>query len=201
MKKRELLRFAVQGTAAGLAAGMSLQAHAQYAPASVSGTVLLTVSGLIGPGNRGPIDPKLDVFMLRHQVKFQTAHAFDFAALSALPAKTIKPTLEYDAKPHTLKGPLLVDVLKATGVKVDSLQTYLLRGTDGYAVRLPAQGAIDHQFIVATHIDDAPLAIGGLGPLWVVYDADRVPANASKTLKERFTLCPWGTYHIEVQAG
>jgi hypothetical protein len=58
--------------------------------------------------------------------------------LAALPAVTIKPTLEYDSKPHTLKGPLLADVLKAAGVKVNDKTTVAMRAVDGYAAQVTA---------------------------------------------------------------
>ena len=53
--------------------------------------------------------------------------------------------------------------------------------------------------IVATAIDGVPLWIGGLGPLWAVVDADRLPALKDKPVKERFAQCPWGLYHIDVK--
>ena len=45
-------------------------------------------------------------------------------------AQTIEPTLEYDARPHTLQGPLLTDVLQAAGVKTgEALQLLLAPNT------------------------------------------------------------------------
>jgi hypothetical protein len=52
---------------------------------------------------------------------------------------------------------------------------------------------------VATQRDGRPLALGGLGPLWAVYDADRFPDRVAKPLSERFANCPWGLYHIDVR--
>jgi hypothetical protein len=52
---------------------------------------------------------------------------------------------------------------------------------------------------VAHSLDGAPLSVGGLGPQWAVYDADRLPAFKDKPLRERFSLCPWGLYFIEVK--
>jgi hypothetical protein len=43
------------------------------------------------------------------------------------------------------------------------------------------------------------MALGGLGPQWAVYDADKLPAFKDKPVKERFGQCPWGLYHIEVK--
>lgn len=197
-KRRFLGAAAITGATAGLA---SLRAMAQHGPRTQSGPTLLTISGLIGAGNRGPLDPKLDQMMAKQKMSFSKAHAFDFAALLALPAVSIQPTLEYDGKPHALKGPLLMDVVKATGAQVTDKTGLLVRAVDGYAVLLPAAEASRRRFILATHLDGRPLSLGGLGPLWTVYDADRFPDMAAKPLKERFALCPWAVFHIDIQQG
>lgn len=195
-KRRQFL----SATALGTLAVPSL-VLAQTAPKASRSPTLLTVSGLIAAGNRGPLDPVLDQMMAKQKIKFDKAQAFDFAAITALPAVTIKPTLEYDGKPHTLKGPLLMDVMKACGVKVTDKTTFFLRAVDGYAAQVSAAEANKYRFIVATHLDGQPMALGGLGPLWAVYDADRFPDMAAKPLPARFAWCPWATYHIEVKEG
>ena len=172
---------------------------AQHAPKGVRGPVLLTVSGLVGAGNRGRLDPALDQMMAKQKISFDRAQVFDFAALTALPAVTIRPTLEYDAKAHSLKGPLLLDVMKASGVKASGKTTFFLRAVDGYAAQVSAADAGKYRFIIATHLDGQPMALGGLGPLWAVYDADRFADMAAKPLSDRFAWCPWATYHIEVK--
>ncbi len=182
----------------GAVAAPSL-APAQPAAKAGRGPALLTVSGLIGAGNRGPLDPALDQMMAKQKIRFDKAHTFDFAAMTALPAVSIKPTLEYDARPHTLKGPLLLDVMKACGVKITDKTVLFLRAVDGYAAQVSAADAGKYRFIVATHLDGQPMALGGLGPLWAVYDADRFPDMAAKALPARFEWCPWATYHIEVR--
>lgn len=188
----------LNAAAIGAVAAPSL-ALAQHAPKAARGPILLTVSGRIGAGNRGAFDPALDQMMGKQKIQFDKAHVFDFAALTALPAVTIKPTLEYDSKPHTLKGPLLADVMKAAGVKLTDKTTLFLRAVDGYAAQVTAAEASKYRFIVATHLDGQPMALGGLGPLWAVYDADRFPDMAAKPLPARFAWCPWATYHIEVK--
>ncbi|MES2942224.1 MAG: molybdopterin-dependent oxidoreductase [Pseudomonadota bacterium] len=173
--------------------------NAQHAPKNARSPILLTVSGVIGAGNRGPLDPAFDQMMAKQKIKFDKAQVFDFAALTAMPAVTIKPTLEYDNKPHTLKGPLLLDVMKASGVKITDKTTFFMRAVDGYAAQLTAADATKYRFIVATHLDGLPMTLGGLGPLWGVYDADRFPEVMSKPVGDRFAGCPWATYHIEVK--
>ncbi len=195
MKKRHLLL----GALAGVAGSLSGQAAAQRIKAPKMGPTLLTVSGRIGRGNRGPLDPALDQLMHKQGLSFASAHAFDSAALSALPTVTINPTLEYDRKRHALSGPLLVDVMTAAGTKVDRSSHLIVRAIDGYSVMLSGGEMIDRRFLLATHVDGQPMGLGGLGPCWVVYEADRFADMSAKPLNERFALCPWATYHIEVK--
>lgn len=161
---------------------------------------LLTVTGAITRSNRGPLDPVLDQMMHKQGIKFDKAYAFGFSALTAMPAASIKPTLEYDARPHTLIGPLLADVVMAAGAPKTDAVKLLLRAVDGYAVVAPIKDVRKYRFIVATHLDSRAMPLGGLGPLWAIYDADRFPDIAAKPLAQRFALCPWALYHIEVLA-
>lgn len=193
VNKREFL------TALAGAAAMPALAAPPAASSSTRTTTLLTVSGAIGRGNRGALDPALDQMMKKHGVRFDKAHAFDFAAIASLPAATIKPTLEYDAREHVLRGPLLVDVLQAAGARPEEGSRILLRAVDGYAVTMTVGDARKYRFIIASHLDGRPMPLGGLGPLWAVFDADRFPDIAARPLQERFAQCPWGLYHVEVQ--
>ena len=196
MDKRHFLTASLAG-----AVSMPPWAGAQGSRRALSGPALLTVSGQIGAGNRGPLNPALDRMMAKQKIMFDRAHAFDFAALTAMPAVTIQPTLEYDGMPHVFKGPLLLDVMKACGVKVSEKTVLFVRAVDGYAAQVTAAEVEKYRFIVATHIDGQPIALGGLGPLWALYDADRFPDMAAKPLSGRFTNCPWATYHIDVREG
>jgi hypothetical protein len=194
MKKREFI-----GSAALLATVPSGQLLARQTPKHSKSPTLLTVTGLIGKGNRGALDPALDQLMAKQKIKFDTAMVFNFATLAALPSISIRPTLEYDNKAHTLRGPLLTNVVAATGApKVGT--RFLMRAIDGYTIMLSLADAVKYRFIVATHLDGEPLPLGGLGPTWAVYDADHFPEQAAKPVTDRFSLCPWGLYHIEVQA-
>ena len=138
--------------------------------------------------------------MAKHGAKFDRGWVFDAAMLARLPAVAIEPTLEYDAKPHRLRGPTLETVLRAAGVAADSPAKLMLRAIDGYTVETTLADARSRNLVVATALDGLPMALGGLGPLWAVHDADRIPALKDKPLKERFAGCPWGLYYIEVQA-
>lgn len=190
MKKRDFLGSVAAGAA------LPLAAHAQQAH-GLKGPALLTVTGAIGKTNRGPMDAVLDQMMAKQKLAFDKAHAFDFAALAALPAVTIRPTLEYDNRPHALKGPLLATLLQAVGASGGKLA---MRAIDGYAPAISVADAQKYRYIVATHLDGEPMPIGGLGPLWAVYEADSFPEAAAKPVDQRFAQCPWGLYHVDVQA-
>ena len=193
MDKRSFL--AVSGLA-----GLLPATRSSAAPPASSGPTLLTISGAIGKKNRGPLDPALDQMMAKHGIQFAKAWTFDTAALHRLPSTTIRPTLEYDAKVHALQGPPLETVLLTAGVPAGASTMLGLRAVDGYNVAVSLADARSYRMIVATHIDGRPLALGGLGPQWAVYEADKLPAFKDKPLKERFGLCPWGLYHIDVEA-
>lgn len=189
-------RFVAAGTLGAL-----LPAHAadQRAGACAAGPGLLTIAGSSVRGNRGALDPALDQLMLKHQARFERASVFDGARLARLPAVTIEPTLEYDARLHRLRGPLLATVIEAAGVAPGAPVSLGLRALDGYTIALSLADARAWRMIVATTIDGAPMSLGGLGPLWAVYDADRLPAFRDKPLAERFAQCPWGLYFVDVK--
>jgi hypothetical protein len=191
-------RFLAASGAAGLLPVLSPRAFAAAPPLPAQPT-LLTVSGAVGKTNRGAFDPVIDQMMGKHGITFDKAFAFDAAALAKLPAVAIKPTLEYDAKPHALRGPLLATVLAAAGVPAGASVQLGLRAVDGYNVGLSLADAVAYRMIVATHLDGQPMALGGLGPQWAIYEADTVVAFKDKPLKQRFGLCPWGLYHVDVK--
>jgi hypothetical protein len=190
MDKRQFLHAALGAGAVAMAAG-----QAGAAPRVGRGPALLTITGDIGRTNRPAFDPVLDQMMARQHISFERAYALDQATLAALPQQKIRPTLEYDGRVRTLGGPLLVDVLAAAQPRGDKL---LLRAVDGYAVAVTMAQAKAWRMIVATHLDGAPMPLGGLGPCWAVLDADRIPELAAKPLKERFAACPWALYQIGV---
>lgn len=190
MNKRDAIGALVAG------AGLPFAALSQPAK-SLKGPALLTVTGAITRTNRGPMDPVLDLMMAKQKLAFQKAHAFDFAALSAMPSIRLRPTLEYDKRRHELQGPLLTTVLQAAGATGRQLA---LRAVDGYAPVLSVADAGKYRFIIATHLDGQPMPLGGLGPLWAVYEPDAFPDMAAKPLDQRFAQCPWALFHIEVQA-
>lgn len=160
--------------------------------------VILTIAGAIKRINRGALDPAFDPLLAKHQVKFSQAYGVDLPLIASMPVVTIKPTIEYDARPHTLSGPLLSDLLAHVGAPTAGSTQIVMRAVDGYAVMTTLDKVHDYRMIVATHMDGKPLPLGGLGPLWAVYDPDSIPELAGKPLNDRFVLSPWGLYEIQV---
>jgi hypothetical protein len=194
MNKRHFLHTAL------LAAAAPALPTARAAALPADGPALLTLSGAIAHPNRGALDPALDQLMSKHGLAFDQARSFTFAELAALPAVEIRPTLEYDARVHVLRGPLLTTLLEHASVAPGEATTLALRAFDGYTVELGAADLRRLSPIVATHLDGTPLPLGGLGPLWAVHDADRIPELAARPLTERFAQCPWGLYSVHVAA-
>lgn len=194
MNKRSFLKTAT----AGIASLPSIT-FAGTDTGKIHGPALLTVTGAVGRANRGPLDPALDQMMLKQKLAFNKAYAFDYAGLDSMPKLHIQPTLEYDSKPHKLSGPLLIDVLRTTGARLRDEAKVLLRAIDGYAIVVSVSDLHKYRFILATRLDGKPMPLGGLGPLWAVYEADRFAEMRAKPLNERFGLCPWGLYHINLE--
>ena len=195
--RRTWLALAGAGTSA-LATNSQAQS---LASSSARGATWLTVSGAIRNSNRGPVHPQLEQLFIKHKVGFERAMAFDEALIRRLPARSIKPLLEYDSQAHELQGPLLSQVLETAGVSLQPKTALVLRALDGYTVVLTGQQVMNSQMILAHTLDRAPIGLGGLGPLWAVWDPARQPELMSKPLNERYALCPWGLYHVEVKAG
>lgn len=193
MDKRRFLHAALASAALP---GAALAAPGKTPAAA--GPTLLTISGELAHPNRGRLDPALDQLMSKHGVHFDKARSFTYADLATLPAVEIRPTLEYDAKPHTLRGPLLSRLLDIAGAGRPAEATVGLRALDGYNVELSLAEVRRRALIVATHIDGTPLPLGGLGPLWAVFDPVTLPELGARPLPERFAQCPWGLYSVHV---
>ncbi len=160
--------------------------------------VILTVTGAIDNTNRGKSDDVLDQLMHAHGVHFDRAFELTLSALLKLPAVSISPTMEYDGKIHQLTGPRLLDVLDLVGIKKANPTKIIFHGIDGYSPEFSFDLVKKYDFVVATHIDGKLLSMGGFGPLFALYDADRIPEIMQKPLAQRFSGCAWGLYCVVV---
>lgn len=157
------------------------------------GPVVLTIHGKIANANRGALDEFEDAFFKFGSVSFDRAAQFDLAMLEKLGMKTL--TVKYDSWPkaYTFEGPLLADVLKATGATGQSIKVYAL---DGYGAEIPLSELRQYPVLLALKADGRYLGLGGRGPTWVVYPRDdRHPALKSHDDAKWV----WSALRIEVE--
>jgi hypothetical protein len=148
----------------GLLFGLS-PAFAGVEPAPPRDMTVLTVSGLIGKTNRGPLDPKRDSLLALQNVQFKNAFAFDRATLLSLPqgTVTVQPP-EFD-KPATFSGPLLREVLGY--LEAAQVRTTFV-ALNGYAGWLDPDDIRSSDWILALSADGVPLGLGQQGPIWML---------------------------------
>lgn len=129
------------------------------------GMVLLTVSGMIGKTNRGPLDAKRDSMLALQKIDFKEAFDFDRDMLESLPQGTVTAKTDELGGPVTFKGPLLREVLGYLGAaKVRITFTAI----DGYSGWLDPEDIDGSDWILALEADGKPLGLGQQGPIWLI---------------------------------
>jgi len=127
--------------------------------------VVLTVSGLIGKTNRGPLDQKRDSMLALQKAEFKSAFAFDRAMLLGLPQGTVTvKTNEFDA-PAIFSGPLLREVLGYLEAAQVRTTFFALNGYTGW---LDPDDIKSSDWILALEADGVPLGLGQQGPIWLL---------------------------------
>ncbi len=197
MQKRQFL----SASAGALGATLLSPSIANAAKASNIQPSVLTVTGAIERTNRPAFTPALDILMGKHKLSFEKAYTFDVASLAKLPSVSIKPVLEYDNLPHQLTGPRLTEVLQIVGIDKNASGERFkitLRAIDGYVATFSLAQVRKFEVMLAMQLDGHPMALGGLGPLWGVFNGEKQPELASLPVNQRFAQCPWAVYHIDV---
>lgn len=157
------------------------------------GAVILTASGAIEKSNRGPYNPKRDLFFKYHEVSFEKAFEFDRETLLLLGIHSVTVHPPEIDKPVTLQGPTLKSVLRLLGA--ENAQYIRFLGLDGFATELNAEDIASKDWIVAVDAGRKPLEIGGEGPVWVVF----TPANPPKATEEEQARWPWAVFYMEIK--
>src|SRR5262245_16134107 len=127
--------------------------------------VLLTVGGLVGKTNRGPVDAKRDVLLAEQKAAFKSAFEFDRAMLLALPQATVTGQPNNFVKHARFSGPVLhalLGYLEAAKLKVTF--TALTASPAGLRRRISTAP------IVFSHSRPTPFRLGSdsKGPIWLV---------------------------------
>lgn len=164
------------------------------APAQAAGPVVVTVTGAIDKTNRGPFDPFSDVLFGALQETFEQAYALTLDDLAALPQKTVEVGYPNWPGSVTVSGPTLaslLDLVGATGGEV------LVQAVDGYAPSFKVSEVRAGTFVLATAQSGEPLALGGRGPVWLVFPAG---SYEGQTADDDSGLA-WAVFHIKIAAG
>ena len=162
-------------------------------PAMPTGAVVLTVVGDIANTNRPAFDAQKDSFFNYHKLQFEQAMAFDRDMLMALETQKIRVGMPTGGAVHELEGPLLKEILNATGVTYPA--TLIITALDGFKIALDPAMLDAHDWIVALKQDGQYLGLGGKGPIWVVFPPAASDGIASK---EEVGGWPWASFVIEV---
>jgi hypothetical protein len=138
-------------------------------PPQPKGMVVLTVGGLVGKPNRGPLDPMRDSLLAKLNIDFKHAVELDREMLLALPqgTVTVQPP-EFD-KPATFSGPLLSEVLGY--VEAAQVRTTFV-ALNGYTGWLDPGDIRASDWILALEADGKPLGLGQQGPIWLLNTRD-----------------------------
>jgi hypothetical protein len=153
------------------------------------GSAVLTVAGKTDNWNRGAMTPERDNLMKQRDVKFERAMTFDTAMLGALPQHELKVVTPMGE--GTFTGPLLVDVLKASGATNGKVR---LLGLDGSDAEIKPEELNGQNWILALIVDGKPVGIGDFGPLWLMHK----PASGEAPTKDEMERWVWSVFYIEV---
>ena len=173
---------------------LSLAFSAAWAvdPAAPSGPAILTVVGKISQANRPAFDKFEDPFMAYHDRSFATGYAFDHAMLESLGMHRATIAFAGWPRPVEVEGPLLRDVLAATGAASGTVNVLAL---DGFAIDLSPGDLAAEEWIVAIKEGGRYLGIGQRGPAWVLY----APRDGQPATAEDEQHWPWAAFLIEVR--
>jgi len=155
--------------------------------------VLLTVSGLVGESNRGPLDANKDSLLAVQKIDFPKAFAFDRAMLLALPQGTVTATTKELGAPVTFKGPLLREVLGRIEAAKTKISVIAINGFSGWLLPEDVDGS---DWILALEADGKPLGIGQQGPLWLI----NTRGPGQKPGADGRGRWVWGVFYMRVGA-
>ena len=159
----------------GLATVALLAAGSAQALDAPKGKVVLSVVGAVGQTNA---DGRAD---------------FDMAMLEAMPQHSFTTTTPWFKEPRQFTGPLLRDVLAASGAKGTVMLAVAL---NDYKVEIPVEDALRHKVLMATRLDGQPMSLRDKGPLFIIYPYD----ESADLRSERFySRSAWQLRTLEVR--
>lgn len=183
-------RIVVTLMAACLVASVLLGAVPDRA-AAADAMPVLTVTGAIKSTNRPPFDPFRDTLFNALDTSFEKAYTLNRKDLVAMPQVRIE--VRYPGWPHPVRvrGPLLKDVLALVGV---TGTTVTVHGLDGFAWEFAIADIQTGTFVLALEADGEPLALGGRGPIWLVFP----PGSYAEQSTDDDSGLVWAVFHMRV---
>lgn len=136
--------------------------------------VVLTIGGRVGEPNAGALA------------------VFDMTMLERLPQHSFVTRTPWFTQPRKFSGPLLRDVLATAGCDGTTLRATAL---NDYEVELPFDDARQHDVLLARLLDDQPMSVRDMGPLFIIYPFDRDPALRNTIYYSR---CAWQLTRLDV---
>lgn len=156
-------------------AGLLLSPLDALALEPATGSPLLTITGNIKQTNAGRLA------------------VFDMELLEKLPQHSFETKTPWHKGPTKFTGPLLRDILAATGARGHTL---LATAVNDYRVTIPMDDAQKHDVIVVRLTNGQPMALRDKGPLLIMYPFDQQPMLRSALY---FSRCIWQLRGLEVQ--
>ena len=153
-----------------------------------SGPVVLVVTGAGAPADAGQGVAYEGLYAM-YGIELQGARAFSRPELTAMSWRQMRVDFPVGGSERVFEGPRLSDVLRAAGIPGASVR---LTAFDGYEAEVPADMIAAHEPILALRADGQALAIGGLGPVMLVW-----PRRTQSALSDmNDDLWPWGVFAI-----
>jgi len=155
---------------------------------SRTGPVVLVITG-VGQENRGSRSVSYNGLFAIYGIEVQDARGFTRPELMAMSWRQIRADFPAGGEQIVFDGPRLSNVLRAAGLEGASVR---LTSFDGYEAEVPADLIARHEPILALRADGEPLAIGGLGPVMLVWP--RLTQSDLADMND--DLWPWGVFAI-----
>lgn len=153
------------------------------------GEALLTVAGKTQHWNRGAVAAERDAPMKKHEIHFDRAMAFDKDMLSGLPQHELRVVTP--AGDGTFTGPLLADVLAASGAEAGKVR---LIGLDGSDTELKADELKSQNWILALMGTGKAASDAAFGPIWLIHKPAGGEAPSPKEMEHWVS----SVFYIEV---
>lgn len=116
------------------------------------------------------------------------AHSFTSEAIAALPWAEIHTHTRWAEGNHVFRGPLLTEILKASGITREDLagKVFVMMALNDFRIEVPISDAWDYGPILAREMNGQIMSVRQKGPLWFVYPRDTFPELQASAYDDRW---------------